>query len=170
MAEQEKVREMKYKSYQSKVCKRVLELLMAYEDNDGVKIFEIFKGKVTYNAKKSIPESKYPNLAIYCQNVTRDPFAIKRQDLWNINVKVVIYTMDASENDMDDIYKWAEGIDRVCRVNPRLHLEGSEDLSINKADLEDASYEFAFGDNFIISEMEANMKVQTKLCLANQIS
>ena len=166
----DKEREMRYSSYQSRVCKRLLEMLMAYEDNDGNKIFEQFKGHIYYNAKLSIPESKYPALFIFIDNTTRDPFAIKRTDWWEMQVKVMLYTLDHSENDMDDHYKWAEGIDRVCRVNPRWVLDGGEDLQIHKGDMENVSFNFAFGENFVISETDATVAVRTKLCLAKQIS
>ena len=145
-------------------------MLFDYEDNDGVKIFQQFKGKVFYNAKLSIPTSKYPALFIFVDDGNREPFAIKRQDWWLINVKVMIYTLDPSENSMDDHYKWIEGIDRVCRVNPRWVLDGEEDLQVHKGDLENWAYEFARGDNFVVSETDATVTVMTKLCLANQIS
>lgn len=170
MANPRKTREIKLTSYQSKVCERILELLMAYEDNEGVKLFEVFKGKVFYNAKLSIPTSKYPSMSIHISDLSREPFAIKRQDWWIMNVKVMIYTLDHSENDMNFHYKCIEGIDRVCRVNPHLHITGKPELSIHKADLEDAIFNFAFGDNAIISESESTIGVRTKLCLANQIS
>ena len=145
-------------------------MLIAYEDNDGVKIFEQFKGHIYYNAKLSIPTSKYPAMFVYIADVSREPFAIKRTDWWNITVKVLLYTLDHSENDMDYHYKWTEGIDRVFRVNPRMHLDGDEDLSIHKGDLESSIFNFAFGDNFVISETDATVMIKTKLCLANQIS
>ena len=145
-------------------------MLFAYEDNNGVKIFEQFKGKVFYNAKLSIPTSKYPAMFIFVDDGSREPLAIKRQDWWIINVKVMIYTLDHSENSMDDHYKWVEGIDRVCRVNPRWVLDGEEDLRIHKGDLETFTYDFARGDNFVVSETDATVGVRTKLCLANQIS
>lgn len=166
----EPTREMKYDSYQSKVCKRLLEMLMNYTDNNGVKIFERFKGHIFYNAKKSIPTSNYPALFIFVDTGNREPFGIRRQDLWNINIKVYFYTLDHSENSMDDHYKWVEGLDRVCRINPRWHISGKEDLSIHKGDLNDYNFDFAFGDNFVISETEADVIVMTKLCLANQVS
>lgn len=167
---QRKVREIKLSSYQSKVCERLLELLMEYEDNEGVKFFQIFKGKVFYNAKLSIPTSKYPSLSIHISDLSREPLAIRRTDWWVMSIKVIVYTLDHSENDMDFHYKCVEGIDRVCRVNPHLHIDGKPDLSIHKADLEDASFTFAFGDKAIISESESTVVVRTKLCLASQIS
>ena len=145
-------------------------MLMDYEDNDGNKIFQQFKGKVYYNAKLSIPTSKYPAMFIFVDDGSREPFAIKRTDWWIINVKVMIYTLDHSENSMDDHYKWVEGIDRVCRVNPRWVISGEEDLHIHKGDLEAFTYDFARGDNFVVSETDATVTVRTKLCLANQIS
>ena len=163
-------RQIKLNSYQSKVCERALQMLMAYEDNEGVKIFEQFKGKIFYNSKLSVPTSKYPALFIYVGDVSREPFAIKRQDWWNINLKIMMYTLDHSENDMDIHYKWVEGLDRVFRTNPRMHLDGEEDLSIHKGDVESVSYNFAFGDSFVISETDATITVKTKLCLANQMS
>lgn len=170
MPNQRKTREIKLNSYQSKVCERFLELLMAYKDNDGVNLFEQFKGHVFYKAKLSIPTSKYPAMFLVIDGVTREPMGIKRQDWWIMNLRVVIYTLDHSENDMDFHYKCIEGIDRVCRVNPHLHIDGKTDLSIHKADLEDAVYDFSFGDGFVISESESTVGIRTKLCLANQIS
>jgi len=143
---------------------------MDYEDNDGVKIFEKFKGRMFYNAKKSIPSTKYPALFVYIEGGSREPFGIKRQDMWNLNLKVMIYTLDHSENDMDDHYKYVEGLDRVCRVNPRWFITGADDLQIHKGDLETFAFNFAFGENFVISETDATVAVSTKLCLANQIS
>lgn len=160
----------KDKSYQTKVCNRILELLMAYKTNEGERIFEKFKGNIFLNAKQSIPSSKYPALFIFIAEGSREPLAIKRQDWWNLTVKVMIYTLDHSENDMDDHYIWAEGLDRVFRVNPRATIEGKEDLQIHKADLQDWKFNFAFGDEFLISETEATVAIKTKLCLANQIS
>jgi len=170
VANQRPTRELKYDSYQSKVVKRLVEMLMEYEDNHGNKIFEQFKGNIFYNTKKSIPDTRYPALFIFVDSGSREPFGIKRQDIWNLPVKVMLYTLDRSENDMDDHYKWIEGLDRVCRVNPRWHLDGKEDLSIHKGDLDSWAYNFAFGDNFVISETDATVNVMTKMCLANQIS
>ena len=170
MVNQRKVREIKKTSYQSKVCERILELLMAYEDNEGVKFFQVFKGSVFYNAKLSLPTSNYPIMSIYIASGSRDPFALKRQDWWVMNVNVSILTLDHSENDMDFHYKCIEGIDRVCRVNPHLHIEGKADIGVHKADLEDWNYSFARGDKAIISESESTIGVMRKQCLANQIS
>lgn len=170
MVNQRKTREIKLNSYQSKVCERVLELLMAYQDNDGIKLFEQFKGHIFYKAKLSIPTSKYPAMFLSIDSVTREPMGIKRQDWWIMNLKISLYTLDHSENDMDFHYKCVEGIDRVCRVNPHLHIAGKDDLSIHKADLEDASYDFLYGDSVVISESESTIGIRTKLCLANQIS
>lgn len=164
------IREIKNDSYMSKCVERVVKLLMDYTDLHGDKIFEQFKGKIFYNTKLSIPTSKYPALFVYIGDVSREPFGIKRQDLWNINVRLLLYTLDHSENDMDIHYKWVEGIDRVFRVNPRMHITGDIDLGIHKGDLESASFNFAFGDNFVISETDATITIKTKLCLANQIS
>ena len=166
----EPIREMKLDSYLSQCCERIIKMLMEYQDLHGVKIFEPFKGKIFYNAKLSIPTSKYPAMFVYVGDVSREPFAIKRTDWWNINFKVLLYTLDHSENDMDNHYKWTEGADRVFRTNPRMHITGEADLSIHKGDLENISYNFAFGDNFVISESELTITVKTKLCLANQIS
>lgn len=170
MANERKTREIKLTSYQSKVAQRIVELLMDFEDNNGVKFFEQFKGNIFYNAKQSIPESKYPALFVYDDGLTREPFGIKRQDWWVMDYKILIYTLDHSENDMDFHYKCVEAVDRVCRENPRMHIAGKEDLSIHKGDVEDASYEFAFGDNFVISETEMSIGIRTKVCLANQLS
>ena len=166
----EKVREIKMSSWQSKVCQRFINMIMTYEDNNGVKIFEKFKSRIYYNAKKSIPSSKYPAMFVFFDGGNREPFGIRRQDWWMSNLKVIIYTLDHSENDMDDHYKWTEGIERVCRLNPRWVLEGDEDLSIHKGDLESFSYDFAFGDNFVISETDHTIGLRLKLCPANQIS
>jgi hypothetical protein len=145
-------------------------MVMEYSDNDGKKIFEQFKGKIFYNAKLSIPTSKYPALFVYVGDISREPFALKRQDWWVINFKFLLYTLDHSENDMDDHYKWAEGLDRVFRLNPRMHLTGEEDLGIHKGDVESVAFNFAFGDNFVISETDATITIRTKLCPANQMS
>lgn len=168
MAEQRVTREIKLSSYQSKVCERLVRMLMAYDDNEGVKIFEQFKGSIFYNAKRSTPT--YPVMYVFVESGSREPLAIKRQDWWAVNVKVFFYTKDPSENSMDDHYKWVEGLDRVCRVNPRWHIDGEEDLAIHKGDLETWSLTFDYGESFVISETEATVTVRTKLCLANQIS
>lgn len=170
MANERKTREIKMSSYQSQICKRILEFLMSYEDNEGVKIFEQFKGHIFYNMKQSIPKAYFPALFIYVDGGSREPFGIKRQDWWVLDVKVMIYTKDETENDMDDHYKWVEGIDRVCRTNPRLHIDGSADLSVHKADLENWTFDFAHGDEFLISETDATIGIRTKMCLANQVS
>ena len=158
--------------YQAKVLERIVALLLEYEDNDNVKIFKAFQdsGGIFYNAKKSIPTSRYPALWIWDTSVGRESFGIKRQDWWVLDIKILMFTYDNSENDMNLHYKWVEGIDRVCRTNPHLHKAGGDDLGIHKADLEDASYQFAFEGNFVISETECSIPVRTKMCLANQIS
>lgn len=143
-------------------------MLLEYEDCDSVKIFKQFKGRF-YNARKTIPTSKYPAIFVHVESVARESFGIRRQDLWNMTVKVMLYTLDHSENDMNDHYAWVQGIDRVCRENPHLALTGGDDLSIQKADLETAAYNFAHGENFMISETDATIIAQTKLCLANKI-
>jgi len=168
VANQRKTREIKLQSYQSKVCERLVRMLMDYQDNEGVKIFEQFKGQIFYNYKKSTPT--YPAMSINVSSGNRDPLAIKRQDWWNITITVFFVTKDPSENSMDDHYKWIEGLDRVCRVNPRWHIDGEPDLAIHKGDLESWSLEFGSGKSYVMSETEATVNVKTKLCLAKQIS
>lgn len=168
MANQKKTRTIKLSSYQSQVCARLLKLLLEYEDCNDEKIFEQFKGKF-YNAKQTIPDSKFPAIFIYISSADRQPFGIRRQDLWNLTVKVQMYTLDHAENDMNQHYAWVQGLDRVCRENPHLFIDGDDDLSIQKADLETAAYDFASGDEFLVSETDATVMVQTKLCLANKI-
>ncbi|MHA1136511.1 MAG: hypothetical protein ACTSSE_08495 [Candidatus Thorarchaeota archaeon] len=161
-------RDIKLRSYQARVCERLVRMLMDYEDNDGVKIFEQFKGHIFYNAKKSTPT--YPAMYVFVDGGSRDPLAIKRQDWWNIEVKVFMYTKDPSENSMDDHYLWTEGLDRVCRINPHWYIDGEEDLGIHKGDLQNWEYEFAYGEKFVFSETEATINVSRKQCLANKIS
>ena len=157
-----------YEVYQGEVVKRLIQLMMDYEDNQGIKIFEQFKGHIFYNPKRSTPT--YPAMFIFVGSGNREPLAIKRQDWWNIDIKVYFYTKDPTETSMNDHYKWIEGLDRVCRVNPRWDLDGEPDLAIHKGDLETWNFDFTYGDNFVISETEATVTVRTKVCLANQIS
>jgi len=157
-----------YEVYQGEVVKRLIQLMMDYTDNQGIKIFEQFKGHIYLNPILSAPT--YPAMSINVSSGNREPLAIKRQDWWNLNLTVFFVTKDPSENSMNDHYKWIEGLDRVCRVNPRWDLDGEPDLAIHKGDLETWNFTFDHGDSFIISETEATVTVRTKVCLANQIS
>lgn len=156
---------LKDDSYQSKLLKRLWDLMLPYENDASIKIFEKFKG-VYYNARKSLPDQRFPAVFLYVDSIGRDPFAIKRTDWWMVRATVVFYTKDHNENSMDQHYLWVEGLDRVCRVNPRLGgISG-----VHKTDLDDVDYTFGYGKVYVMSETKCTVNIRTKLCLAKKLS
>lgn len=159
------------------LCKRIYERMAVYTDDAGNYPFKGFRyeedsqghpadsNNVFFGRRVNVPDGRFPCVMIYVKDTAHSPIGFPNTDEWKPTIQAIFYTLSYDEDDMSLHYHWLEELDRMIAMARHLNEVGGgglNDLCVQISRVTGASFEWAFGDDFVIDEMTINIEVKIK--------